>query len=237
MYQVKLPIFEGPFDLLLHLIKKEEINIYDIPIAKITSQYLEYLSLMKVLDLEIASEFLVIAALLLSIKSRMLLPKQLTQGEEEIEEDPRLELTKKLIEYKKYKEISTKLEQRLTFYQEIFTRPCVFEKEETNLVECDLFELVLALQKILKEKEGRIEILLEDTSVEQKMDWLEKLLLARQGKIAFFSLFKDVTQKTEVVITFLAILELIRLKKIYARQHRLFSEIWIYRNETLIQTI
>jgi len=235
MYQVKLPIFEGPFDLLLHLIKKEEINIYDIPIAKITRQYLEYLNLMKALDLEIASEFLVIAALLLSIKSRMLLPKQLPEEEEETEEDSRLELAKKLIEYKKYKEVSAKLEQRLSFYQDIFTRPCVFEKEETELVECDLFEMVLALQKILKEKEARIEILLEDTSVEQKMDWIQRLL-AQQRKISFFSLFKDTKQKIEVVITFLALLELIRLKKIYVCQHRLFSEIWIYQDKIPIST-
>jgi segregation and condensation protein A len=228
MYQVKLPIFEGPFDLLLHLIKKEEINIYDIPIAKITKQYLEYLSLMEALDLDIASEFLVIAALLLSIKSRMLLPKSITEGEEEIEEDPRLELTKRLIEYKKYKEAASKLAQRLSFYQEIYTRPPELEKEEAELVECDVFELIKALQKILKEKEGRIEILLDDTSVEEKMEYLQKLL-ETQKKICFFSLFKDTKKKMEVIITFLALLELIRLKKAYVRQHKLFSKIWIYR--------
>ncbi|MEW6095100.1 MAG: segregation/condensation protein A [bacterium] len=230
MYQVKLPIFEGPFDLLLHLIKKEEINIYDIPIAKITRQYLEYLSLMKALDLEIASEFLVIAALLLSIKSRMLLPKPIIEDEDEVEveEDPRLELAKRLIEYKKYKEASSKLEQRLFFYKDVYTRPPELEREETELVECDLFELVSALQKILKEKEGRMEILLEDTSVEQKMEYLQRLL-AMEKKICFFSLFKDTEKKIEVIITFLALLELIRLKKIYVYQHRLFSEIWIYR--------
>lgn len=227
MYQIKLPVFEGPFDLLLHLIKKEELNIYDIPIARITRQYLEYLSLMEALDLEIASEFLVIAALLLSIKSRMLLPKhQLV--EDEVEEDPGLELAKRLIEYKRYKEASSKLEQRLYFYNEIYTRPYELEREETELVDCDLFELIKALQRILKEKEGRIEILLEDTSVTKKMEYLQKLL-AEQEKVCFFSLFKDIQKKMDVVITFLALLELIRLKKIYVCQHKLFSKIWIYR--------
>lgn len=230
MYQVKLPIFEGPFDLLLHLIKKEKINIYDIPIAKITNQYLEYLSLMEVLDLEVASEFLVIAALLLSIKSKMLLPKPTieTEEEEKIEEDPRLELAKRLIEYKKYKEASSKLEQRLSFFHEIYTRPYELEKEEAELVECDLFELVKAFQKILKEKEGKIEILLDDTSIEEKMEYLQKLLQT-QEKICFFSLFKDTQKKMDVIVTFLALLELIRLKKVYVRQHKLFSKIWIYR--------
>jgi len=228
MYKVKLPIFEGPFDLLLHLIKKEKLNIYDIPIAKITKQYLEYLSLMEALDLEIASEFLVIAALLLSIKSKMLLPKSLIEEEEQEEIDPRVELTKKLIEYKKYKEASSKLEQRLFFYQEIYTRPYELEKEEPELVECGLFELVNAFQKILKGKEGKMEILLEDTSVEGKMEYLQKLL-ETQEKICFSNLFKDTKKKIEVIITFLALLELVRLKKIYVRQHRLFSKIWIYR--------
>lgn len=229
MYQIKLPIFEGPFDLLLHLIKKEEVNIYDIPIAKITKQYLEYLSLMESLDLEVASEFLVIAAMLLSIKSRMLLPKSQLVQEDEIEEDPRLELTKKLIEYKRYKEVSAKLEQRLTFYQEIYTRPSYeLEKEETELVECDLYELVLVLQKILKEKEGKMELIVNNTSVEQKMEYLQKLL-AEQEKICFFTLFKDAEKKMDVIITFLALLELIRLKKVYVYQQRLFSQIWVYR--------
>lgn len=227
MYQVKLPIFEGPFDLLLHLIKKEEINIYDIPISKITRQYLEYLSLIEVLDLEVSSEFLVIAALLLSIKSRMLLPKHLVEAEEEIEEDPRLELTKKLIDYKKYKEVAVELNRRLSFYQEIYTRPDELEKEETQLVECDLFELVSALQKILKQKEGKIEILLDNTSIEQKMEYLQNLLKDKE-RICFFTLFKDAEKKMDVILSFLALLELIRLRKVYAYQQKLFSKIWIY---------
>lgn len=228
MYQVKLPIFEGPFDLLLHLIKKEELNIYDISIAKITKEYLGYLSLMEALDLEIASEFLVIAAMLLSIKSRMLLPRH-QSGEDAVEEeDPRLELTKKLIEYKKYKEAAGKLEQRFSFYQRIYTHPYELETQETDLVECDLFELLKALQNVLKEKEGKMEISIENVSLEEKMEELQKLL-AVEEKILFFNLFKETKNKMEVVITFLALLELIRLKKIYVRQHKLFSEIWIYR--------
>ncbi|MDI6736294.1 MAG: segregation/condensation protein A [bacterium] len=231
MYQVKLPIFEGPFDLLLHLIKKEELNIYDIPVAKITKQYLEYLTLMEALDLEIASEFLVIAAMLLSIKSRMLLPKhQLTEGEDDAEEDPRLELTKKLIEYKKYKEAADKLGQRFSFYQQIYTHPYPYELEtqETDLVECDLFELLKALQKILKEKEGTMKISVSNVSLEEKMEYLQKLL-AGEEKILFFDLFKETRNKMEVVTTFLALLELIKLKKVCVHQHKLFSEIWIFR--------
>ncbi len=228
MYQVRLPIFEGPFDLLLHLIKKEELNIYDIPVAKITRQYLEYLSLMEALDLEIASEFLVIAAMLLSIKSRMLLPKHQIEGEDEVEEDPRLELAKKLIEYKKYKEAADKLEQRFSFYQQIYTHSYKLEMQETDLVECDLFELLKALQKILKKKDGKMEILISNISLEEKMEYLQKLL-ANEEKILFLDLFKETRNKMEVVITFLALLELIRLKKIYVQQQKLFSEIWIFR--------
>ncbi|MEW6609219.1 MAG: segregation/condensation protein A [bacterium] len=230
MYQIKLPVFEGPFDLLLYLIRKDEINIYDIPIAKITKQYLEYLSLMESLDLEVASEFLVIAALLLSIKSRMLLPKsQVFEGESEEAEDPRLELAKRLTEYKTYKELAGKFEQRLDFYQGIFTHPHHLEiEEDTELIECDLFELIKAFQKILKEKDGKMEITVDDTSLEQKMAYLQNLLDDNE-KVSFLNLFKGTKMKIEVVITFLALLELIKLKKVYIRQHRLFSDIWIYR--------
>ncbi|MEW6620663.1 MAG: segregation/condensation protein A [bacterium] len=230
MYQIKLPVFEGPFDLLLYLIRKDEINIYDIPIAKITKQYLEYLSLMESLDLEVASEFLVIAALLLSIKSRMLLPKsQVIEGESEEAEDPRLELAKRLTEYKTYKELASKFEQRLDFYQGIFTHPYHLEiEEDTELIECDLFELIKAFQKILKEKDGKMEITVDDTSLEQKMAYLQNLL-DHNEKVSFLNLFKGTKMKIEVVITFLALLELIKLKKVYIRQHRLFSDIWIYR--------
>lgn len=235
-YKVKLEIFEGPLDLLLYLIKKEEIDIYDIPIAKLTQQYLEYLELMKLLDLNIASEFIVMAATLMHIKSRMLLPPEEVEQLEEEEEDPRQELVKQLLEYKKFKEAAGHLEVLEQRRKEIFTRfpirPDWEDDPEEVFFEASLFDLISAFSKILKEisREDFQEIIKDEFTVEQKIHYLIDLL-NQKGVIFFTHLFDQAKNKLEIIATFLALLELIRLKLVLVRQHKEFGEIEIMKRE------
>ncbi|MGH7772130.1 MAG: segregation and condensation protein A [Candidatus Binatia bacterium] len=216
--KVQLDIFEGPLDLLLHLIKKNEVSITDISIATITEQYLSTLELMQSLNLDVAGEFLVMAASLIHIKSRMLLPLG-EEGEEDEEEegDPREELVRRLLEYQRFKEAAEELERREILKRDVFVRP--FEApEEIETVELEglsLFDLISALRNVLErlpEQEVH-EVTLEKISVREKMSLLLDDL-HRRGKAIFQSLFEGATSRMEVVVTFLAMLELVRIRAI-----------------------
>lgn len=236
-YKIKLEIFEGPLDLLLYLVKKDHLNIYDIPISKVTEQYLEYLNLMQLLDLNIAGEFLVMAATLMQIKSKMLLPAQESQGEEAEEEDPREELVRRLLEYEKFKQLAEELRQKEVNQQEVFKRPKLdadkdlgFEPE--TYFEASIFDLITAFTKALEEipKELFYQVVKEEFTVEEKVHEILHLLL-QVPSVRISELFSKAKNKLEIIVTFLAILELIRLKEIVGRQKQLFGEVEIIRNK------
>lgn len=236
-YKVNLEIFEGPLDLLLYLIKKSHLNIYDIPIARITEQYLEYLEFMRLLDLGIAGEFLVMAATLMHIKSKMLLPPEETEPEVE-EEDPRAELVKKLLEYKKFKEAASYLEECETVQRKIFKRinpSADVEPAEEIFFETSLFDLIGAFSKALKGVPRDIfkEIIEDEFTVEGKIHDLLHVLV-KNRKLSLSEMFESAKNKVEVVAIFLAVLELIRQKEIVAAQKGLFGEIFIFLNEERI---
>lgn len=235
-YKVKLEVFEGPLDLLLYLIKKEEIDIYDIPIAKITDQYLEYLEFMKLLDLNIAGEFLVMAATLMHIKSRMLLPPDQMEAEEE-DKDPRTELVKRLLEYRKFKDAAAELSHMESRQKHFFAR-IGLDKDKLQLndaggdfFEASLFDLITAFTKVLKDIPREIfhEVIQDEYTVSEKIHDILHLLVEKTA-INFGDLFKLAKSKMEIITTFLAVLELIRLKEIIARQASPFGEIEITRN-------
>lgn len=235
-YKIKLELFEGPLDLLLYLVKKEHMNIYDIPIAKVTEQYLKYLELMRLLDLNIAGEFLVMASTLINIKSKMLLPPE-PKTEEELEEgDPRAELVKRLLEYQKFKEVAETLRQKETVRNNIFTRPAANDPSgEEVYFEANLFDLIAAFSNALKEipKELFYEVIKDEFTVEEKIHGLLHMLLT-SPMVSLTGLFENARNRVEIVVTFLAILELIRLKEIVAVQKGVFGEIQVMRNKEKI---
>ena len=229
-YTVRLDMFEGPLDLLLHLIKKNKLNITDIPIALITGQYLETLKLMKVLNLEIAGEFLLMAATLLHIKSKMLLPAS-SEGEGEEEVDPRAELIQRLLEYQKYKEASQELEKRPLLDRDVFTRPAPQEREEPEeeKMEVDLFELLEAFRQVLERAkiEAFHEVTLESITVEEKIEEILLLLQREKRSMAFQTFFSEQSSRRIIVVTFLAILELVKTKAVRIFQAAPFETIRI----------
>jgi segregation and condensation protein A len=242
-YKVKLNIFEGPLDLLLFLIKREKIDLYDIPIASITRQYLEYLELMKLLDLEIAGEFLVIAATLMHIKSKMLLPQDESDLEEEEEEDPREELVRRLLEYKKYKEAASDLADMQRRNKDVFLRKGdtvdgkIILDDGTEYFEASLFDLITAFRKILKDvpKKTFHKVIKDEFSVSDKIHEIYHIL-AERPKILFSSLFRKARDKNEIIVIFLAILELIKMREIFITQKDFFEEIEIVRNPDVIKS-
>lgn len=231
-YPVKLEIFEGPLDLLLFLIKKNEIDIYDIPISLITQQYLNYLEMMRNLDLEVAGEFILMAATLIRIKAQMLLPKT---EEEELEEDPRAELISALLEYKKYKELSAVLKDKEKERSRFFPRSdfsyLQSEDEKEDDIDVTLSDLLTAFQKVCRSVPEEIfhRVKIEEISLDQRIDHILSCLRNRE-KVKFAELFLDNPIRLVMVVTFIAILELIRLRKIKILQKRSFSEIWVCRN-------
>ena len=231
-YKVKLEIFEGPLDLLLFLVKQNHLEIEAIPIAKITDQYLQYLELMQALDLEVAGEFLVVAATLMQIKSRMLLPPEALPPGEQEEPDPAQELIERLKEYQRFKEAAELLsgmeKQRLVQ----FSRPVSREGEPAEVeeyVEASLFDLLNAFSQFMSGEVSRDlfhEVIQEEFTVEQKVAHLREVI--RQAKkIRFTELMRQAKTKPEAIVTFLALLEMIRLKEILIVQDQLFSEILI----------
>lgn len=232
-YTVKLDLYEGPLDLLLCLIRKHEIDIYDIPIADITEQYLDHLALMQTLNLDVAGDFFVTAATLIMIKSRMLLPTPPEADETCEQEDPRTDLVRQLLEYEAYREAAGELREREFAYSNVFWRDGVdgtslFGEEE--FIEVSLFDLMEAFQSVLKrlgDREPQEVFADEITVVEKITSILDQLELC--ARISFFSLFSESSSKLEIIATFLALLELIKLRTICAVQSKEFGEIYISR--------
>ncbi|MBI3995956.1 MAG: segregation/condensation protein A [Nitrospirae bacterium] len=233
-YAVKIPAFEGPLDLLLHLIKKSEINIYDIPISLITRQYLEYLNIMKSLNLSVAGEFLVMAATLIHIKSRTLLPPSETDEEEE-DEDPRADLVMRLLEYQRFKDAAQGLESRELEWREVFHRPAVIGSDgptdEINLVDLGLFDLLSALRGVMERAPTiqSLEIVVDELSVQDRMGLILDRLDGVES-VTFAALFDGDTTRLAMIVTFLALLELIRLKRVHIVQAELFGTIRVWKN-------
>ncbi len=236
--QFKLPVFEGPLDLLLYLIKKEEIDIHDIPMETITRQYLEYLEIMKMLNMDLAAEFIVTAATLLYIKSKMLLPvEKRKEDENDIFEDPRNDLVQKLLEYKQFKDAASYLEDLQQKREKTFPRNAqiIEEVPAVFIGELSVFDLCQTFKNILKRaKPDKLESLFADTfTVEEKLLDLRSRLLV-QPELYFKDLFGDNQTKNEIICMFLAILELIKLQEIWVEQQvRLFSDIVIRRRAAI----
>ena len=230
-YSIRLECFEGPMDLLMHLIEKNKINIYDIPIASLTEQYMGYLDKMREFNMEIASEFIIMAATLLQIKSRMLLPKPPKKVEEE-EIDPRQELIDRILEYRRFKEVSTVLSDMQEKQEYFFARePMELPQRHLPPAQLSLNELLEAFKKVMTAKvEAKIpQVLVEPEvfSVEDKMELLLSLLNRLDGKMLFSDAFNSDNSKSELITTFLAMLELIKLKSIVVMQDGSFEEIYI----------
>jgi segregation and condensation protein A len=245
-YAIRLDVFEGPLDLLLYLIKKDEVDIYDIPIIAITEQYNSYLEMMKILDLSIAGEFIVMSATLMMIKSRMMLPVEERPELEEDDDDPRIDLVRQLVEYKKFKDASLHLEHLEVAQQNIFYREGehveLGEEPERKLVDVSIFDLLTTFSEILHrvQKEELQEIFIEKYTVAEKIDFL--LVSVKGGnKLSVKGMFLDMHSRQEIVCTFLAILELIRLRHIRVVQKKgYFNDILIIQSgveEDIIETI
>jgi len=213
IYKVHIDnIFEGPMDLLVHLIKKHEVDIYDIPIALITKQYLEYIEWMKIMNIDIAGDFIVMASTLTKIKSRLLLPSH----DEDDEEDPRLELVKPIEEYLRMKSAAEKLAARTFLGEDTFIRNPVKEDhlmdQGDKIIKVGLFELIDAFQKILENMSphGRVDITADTISIRDKIAQIVDIFETR-GSITFYELFPENAQQGEIIVTFLAILEMVKL--------------------------
>lgn len=245
-YNIKLESFEGPFDLLFHLIEKEEVDIYDIPIAKITEQYISYIEEMQRFDLDIASEFLVMAATLIEIKSKMLLPNSREeQLEISIDElDPRQDLVTRLIEYKKYKNAALELKKREDMFKRMFYKPqeqldAYIRYESNEVYDLDIAILLEAVNNIFRKKKVLHktdffvnEIKREEISIEMKMKEIQDCLL-KSTTLKFDELFIDAFNKREIIATFIALLELMKLKLLIIEQSKVFGEIVVKKRTSV----
>ena len=238
-YQVRIENFEGPLDLLLHLIKKNEINIYDIPVAMIAQQYLHYLEAMEELNLNVAGDFLVMAATLLQIKSKMLLPVDETADDDEEGPDPREELVRRLLEYKAFKEAARQLDDQEKVWREVFWReqaPLVEEVEEDLPLEnVSLFDLVDALKEVLERNPSSrlIEIVPDNLTVRERMNLILETLEGKDS-VSFAALFEGSSHRMVVVVTFLALLELMKLRVARVFQAETFGPILVSRMFSLV---
>ena len=228
-YTVRLEMFEGPLDLLLHLINKNELDITNIPIALITEQYLEYLKLMKILNLDVAGEYLLMASTLLHIKSKMLLPASFEEEEEE-GEDPRAELVKRLLEYQRYKEAAAELEEKPMLNRDVFLRSALMDAEELpeeERIEVSLFELLEAFRKLLESAKPEVfhEVVLDHLSVEERIQEILSLLQRENRSMTFTLLFPEESSRRVIVVTFLAILEMVKVRRIHIFQTLPFETI------------
>ncbi|PLT34819.1 segregation/condensation protein A [Bacillus sp. V5-8f] len=243
MYKIKIDAFEGPMDLLLHLINRLEIDIYDIPMAEITEQYVGYIHAMKELELDVASEYLVMAATLVAIKSKMLLPKHEEDFHEDngegfgYEEDPRDELVEKLLEYRKYKNAAHEFKALEEERNLVFTKPpsdlSEFSQADDSArvdLNISLYDMLGAFQKLLRRQKLQkplfTKVARQEISIEKRMNEIVADLRAFGGRKAFFELFPN-PDKEHIVVTFLAVLELMKLGEIYVDQAGNFSEIFV----------
>lgn len=244
-YKVKLKTFEGPLDLLLHLIKQNDLDLYDIPVKEITDQYMVYIRTMQVLHLDIASEYLVMAATLLYMKSKLLLPVERDEfDDEEIEyedgEQMREDLMRRLIEYKKYKEAASELKDRERERSELFSKPMSdltpFLKEDSDLprMNVTIYDMLKAFQRIKKRKESMrpmyTKVQKEEIPIDAKMEQIMNYVRRKAGRCFFSELFHR-QEKYELVVSFLALLELIKEDEIVCYQEKNFEDIMIYEKE------
>ncbi|OPX30322.1 MAG: hypothetical protein B1H08_02005 [Candidatus Omnitrophica bacterium 4484_171] len=231
--KIRLDIFEGPLDLLLYLIKKNHLNIYDIPVSSVCEQYLQFIEFMKLLDINIASEYMVMAATLINIKSKMLLPSK--EVPEEEEPDPREELVKRLLEYKKFKEVADYLKEKERERLKYVSRPSSSSLDSGEVYfEASIFDLITALKTALKDvpRDVFFEIVKDEFTVEGKVHDILHMLLLKE-RIPLGELFSAARSKLEIVAIFLAILELIKLREIVAIQKELFSPIVVVRRDRI----
>lgn len=236
-YQVKLDNFDGPLDLLLFLIQENEIDIYDIPVALITGQYLEYIEVMTSLDLEVGGDFLLMAATLVRIKAKMLLPRRLSEEEESLE-DPREELVRRLVEYRQFKEAATVLGGHEDTQLDVFFRPVTdnYVDEEASpediveeiKLDLNLWDLIRAFKGVLDRGGDELARTIERESItiEEKMDEIMYMLAAREG-LFFRDLFPGDAGRSILVVTFLALLELIRQRQLEVQQSGTLGDIWL----------
>jgi segregation and condensation protein A len=237
-YRVKLPIFEGPLDLLLFFIKRDEVDIYDIPIAKITKEFLNYVQMLQELDLEVAGDFIVMAAELMQIKVKMLLPK--APGEEE-EEDPRADLVRRLLEYKRYKEASGVLssledESRKLFYRAGFhsdVHKVALEDQQVSLKNITMFNLIASFKKVLDSVPKKIyhDIELLNVTIDEQMSYIADVFRTRE-EVTFFELVSHMSEKIRIIVTIIALLEMVKNKVIGIRPTEHDEDIIIYKLRT-----
>src|SRR5499427_6231362 len=223
--KVTLGDFEGPLDLLLYLIRQEQVNIYDIPVARITDEYLRYLQLMKELDLTVAGDFLVMAAQLIELKSRMLLPRDPTAAAADVE-DPRAELVNRLLEHEKFKAAAQMLWSRATVEQAVFTRAEMETDKNNPEVAVGLFDLLTVFQEILArhKEEVLLEIEREEITMAEMIERLRNMVRSA-GEVNLLRFFEQAKSRRELVVAFLSVLELVRLSEISLRQRETFGEI------------
>lgn len=227
--KISLPLYEGPLDLLLDMIRKQKLDIYDIPIAKVTEQYLEYLHLMQEMNVDVASEFMLIAAQLIYIKSRMLLPPDPDAPAEEAE-DPRLELVRRLLEYEKFKNAAQMLYQREMVENAAWSNPGAIPMEEAELepeLTVTLYDLLRVFREVVKRAEERplMEVDREEFSVEQMMAFMWEAISSKNRDVTLTELLPHISSRRGLITAFLALLELTRLRAIYLTQQKALGEI------------
>jgi len=224
--KIKIGDFAGPLDLLLFLIKQEQANIFDIPIARITEKYLEYIRLMKRLDISVAADFLVMAATLIEVKSKMLLPRDPTASEDEEFEDPRQELVDRLLEYEKFKTAAGVLYERSTIEQAIFTRGPIESDDNNAEINASVFDLLTVFQQIVARHvdEVKMEIEREEISLADMMRALKKRII-ETGELSLLKFFEEMHSKRELVTAFIAILEIVRTEGVRLLQSNTFGDI------------
>ncbi|HXG83289.1 MAG TPA: segregation/condensation protein A [Pyrinomonadaceae bacterium] len=223
---LELGKFAGPLDLLLHLIRQEKANIFDIPIARITDEYLKYIRLMKSLDISLAGDFLVMAATLIEIKSKMLLPREIFAEDEEESEDPRKELVDRLLEYEKFKNAAQMLYEKTTVEQAVFTRGKVESDENNREINVSVFDLLNVFQKTLARstEEFQMEIEREEMSLSEMIKTMKQRIF--QGKeFNLLEFFAEIKSKSELVLAFIAVLEIVRTESVKLMQNKTFGEI------------
>ena len=231
--RLHLDMFEGPFEVLLYLIKAQEIDIFDIPIVRVTDQYLRFLDLMREENLEVVGDFLVMAATLIQIKSKMILPDEVDEEEEDIEEDPRLELVEKLLEYRRYRDVAQRLQRLEEIRANWFARNVKPQVEQTDddkeYIEVSLYDLTQALKGVLRFLTEGVPHTIEGErySVDDKIAWIQDLLRGRKS-VSWLDLFKECKSRAEMVCCFLAILELCRMGHVRTHQHRTFGDIRLF---------
>ena len=238
-FRVQLDLFSGPLDLLWYLVRKHELDVLDIPVALVTEQYLEMIEVLEHVDVNAVGDFLEVATRLMEIKSKLMLPRHEEEAEEEVE-DPRQDMVQRLLEYKKFKDAASMLEDRNRQWQQRFSRrvndlpPRTVDPSEQPIQEVEMWDLVSAFARLMRDNQAvkPAEIRYDDTPIDVYMDRVRERL-ARENRIAFTSFFERGMHKSQMVGVFLAVLELIRHHKIEVEQTELFGEIWICAGKSI----